>query len=171
MCPPLSRAFCLSGNEKHSCLGHAMFTVSTCSSCVLPGHFKQEGRFMPCISSSCVFLLGCLFLKKIYLSSIVASYNWGQPLETVLLFTTIVSLHWDAWCSFQGVGQFLGLQMVLFYFCFSSSVALYMCKSLMCLTSGFNSADRHSGFQFSVEWNVRGWKLVLQWYCSLIKYC
>lgn len=170
-CAFLSQEYFVYQEVRDICLGCSVFTVSTCSSCVLPGDFKQEGRFMPCISSSCVFLFSCLFLQKIYLFSIVGSYNWRQPLEAVLLFTTIVSLHWDVQCYFHEVGQFPGLQIVLFYFCFSLSVALYMWKSLKCLTSGFNSADRHPGFQFSVERNVSGWKLALRWYCSLIKYC
>lgn len=90
--PPLPSAFCWWGNKKPTCRPRAPFTVSTCYSCVTSVPFKQEGRFIPCLSSSCVFLWFCvLFLHKIRLSAIAVSYNWGQPLGTVLLCTTPLS--------------------------------------------------------------------------------
>lgn len=82
-------------------------------------------------------------------------YCYLQPL---FLFTE------NTKCYFHELDQFPGLQIVLFYFCFPLSVALYMCKSLMCLTPGFNSAGRRSALQFSVEQNVRGLNPTFQWY-------
>lgn len=74
--PPLSTAFCWWGNKSSIlfCPACASFTILACSSCVISVPFKQEGRFMPCLSSSCVFLWICvLFLHKIHLSAIAVS--------------------------------------------------------------------------------------------------
>lgn len=115
-----SAAFWLSGIDRCICSGCSMLMVSTCTSCFLPVPFRQEGRL------SATYILSLCVCETMFsapsqnMSVMTISYNRGQPLETLLLFTTIVSLHWDAQYYFHEVGQFPGLPIVLFCFLFFS---------------------------------------------------
>lgn len=113
--------------------------------------------------------VSCSFIKYVYLQlqfhiiegNLLRQYCCAQPL----------SLHQGA-RYFQEAGQFSDLCIVLFYFCFSLLVALYMCKYVMCLISGFNSESKYFGFQSPLGQKnllVRGGNFLFQLYCSLIK--